>query len=106
MNDETALPGRSADTLSNDPDRSNRGGDGFLLSLHPATIDQLVELVAARVQESQTLSPWMTRPEAAAYLRWPVSRLEKRRDVPHVRDEGRVMYHRDRLDEWLLREAA
>jgi hypothetical protein len=71
----------------------------------------LVEAIAARAAElvaerfgREIKSPWMTRPQAAKYLGWPLSRLEKRRDVPHVKDEGRVFYHREQVDAFLLEQ--
>jgi hypothetical protein len=47
-------------------------------------------------------SPWMTRREAADYLGLPVSRLEKDRRIPCHRDDGRVLYHRDEIDQHFL----
>ncbi len=47
-------------------------------------------------------SPWLTRVQAAAYLSVPLSRLEKDKTVPAHRWDGRVLYHRAELDEWLL----
>lgn len=65
------------------------------LALGPETL----EAIAVRVAELLApTSPWMTRPEAAAYLNLPVSRLEKDKTVPCHRDGGRVLYHRDELD--------
>jgi excisionase family DNA binding protein len=47
-------------------------------------------------------SPWMTRQEAAEYLRLPLSRLEKDRQIPFHKDGGRVLYHRVELDAYML----
>lgn len=64
-----------------------------------------VETVAARVAEllaeRDGSSPWLTRAEAANYLRLPVSRLEKDRRIPRHKDGGRVLYHRDELDAYM-----
>jgi hypothetical protein len=70
--------------------------------------DGALERIAQRVAEllrgsAEAASPWMSRKEAAEYLGVPVSRLEKDRRVPAHRDEGRVFYHRNELDEYLLR---
>ena len=70
--------------------------------------DEAVEAIAARAAEivaamtGTTCSPWMTRREAADYLRLPVSRLEKDRSIPCHRDEGRVLYHRAEVDTHFL----
>jgi excisionase family DNA binding protein len=69
---------------------------------------ELIEVIATRAAEiviettGSTGSPWMTRTEAAAYLRFPVSRLEKDRRIPCHRDGGRVLYHRAELDAHFL----
>ena len=44
--------------------------------------------------------------EAADYMRWPVKRiynLTAAGAVPHRKQEGRVLLHRDELDAWLDR---
>ncbi|MGO9976815.1 MAG: helix-turn-helix domain-containing protein [Solirubrobacteraceae bacterium] len=49
-------------------------------------------------------SPWMTAPEAAVYLRCPLSRIRKLTmtgELPHERDGRRVLYHRDQLDAFI-----
>jgi hypothetical protein len=67
-------------------------------------LDAIVETVAGRLSgDLVAVSPWMGRKTAAAYLSVPVSRLEKDRTVPCHKWEGRAMYHRGELDEWLLR---
>jgi hypothetical protein len=67
--------------------------------------DDVLEAIAARaaelVAEQQAESPWMTRRRAAAYLGVPVSRLEKDRTVPHHHWDGRVLYHRAELDDYV-----
>jgi hypothetical protein len=76
--------------------------DGIALVLPPAVLEQLVEQVAERVRaELAESSPWLTRVEAAKYLRVPLSRLEKDRTVPSHRWDGRVLYNRSELDDWL-----
>jgi hypothetical protein len=75
------------------------------------TIDipnEAVEVIAARAAEvvmasgGAFVSPWMTRSEAAEYLRLPLSRLEKDRCIPCHRDQGRVLYYRDEIDAHFL----
>lgn len=77
--------------------------EGLQIELRADALAQLVDAVAERVRaELATESPWMTRQAAAGYLDVPVSRLEKDRTVPSHRWDGRVLYHRSELDEWLL----
>lgn len=63
-------------------------------------VEAIAEKAAELVHAARTAgaSPWLTRAEAADYLRVPISRLEKKRTVPHHHWEGRVFYHRDELD--------
>jgi excisionase family DNA binding protein len=67
--------------------------------------EEWLEAIAARAAElvaeqlAREASPWLTRTQAADYLGLPVSRLEKDRRIPCHRDGGRVLYHRDELDE-------
>jgi hypothetical protein len=78
--------------------------DGLALPVPPEWLDALAHLVARRLQlHAEPVSPWMTRAQAADYLSVSVARLEKDRTVPAHRWAGRVLYHRDELDEWLLR---
>jgi hypothetical protein len=77
--------------------------DGIVIALPPAVLEQLVDQVAKRVRAELTQSsPWLTRAEAAEYMRIPVSRLEKDKTVPRHRWEGRVLYNRLELDAWLV----
>jgi hypothetical protein len=78
-------------------------GPGVIVTLSGESLDAIVDEVRARlVVELERQSPWMTRALAAEYLGVPVSRLEKDHRVPCHRWEGRVMYHRGELDEYLL----
>lgn len=80
---------------------------GYSLPVPAEWLDQLADLVADRLSSKQTSgSPWLDRKQAADYLGVPVSRLEKDRTVPCHHWEGRVLYHRAELDEWLLAMAA
>jgi len=76
--------------------------DALHLMLPPDTLEHLITEITARVQAELTAtSPWMTRAEAADYLRVPISRLEKDRTVPAHRWDGRILYSRPELDKWM-----
>ncbi|HEX5194656.1 MAG TPA: helix-turn-helix domain-containing protein [Solirubrobacteraceae bacterium] len=50
-------------------------------------------------------SPWLTTEDAAEYIGCSVSRLRKLtmlRLVPFEKDGSRLMFHRDKLDEFIL----
>jgi len=75
---------------------------GLQIELPKDVFEKIVDRVAERVRtELAQESPWLTRPQAAAYLGVPVSRLEKDRTAPSHRWDGRVLYNRAELDEWL-----
>jgi hypothetical protein len=76
----------------------------------PELVAALAERVAEQIgHTSAERSPWMTVPEAADYLRWKPSRIQKRtgpsvpeqQRIPHRKHEGRLLFHRDELDAWL-----
>lgn len=71
------------------------------VELPEAFIDAVAEQVAELLANRDRSSPWLTRPEAAAHLRLPVSRLEKDKVIPSHKDRGRVLYHRDELDDYM-----
>jgi hypothetical protein len=71
--------------------------DDWLAAIAAAVSDRLAD----RAAEADS-SPWMTRPQAAEYLSMPLSRLEKDKTVPSHRWDGRVLYHRDELDAFVL----
>ena len=74
------------------------------VSLPPDVLMQIARAVAEIMEGRTTLpaAPWMTRREAAEYLRLPLSRLEKDRRIPCHHDRGRVLYHRRELDEYFV----
>lgn len=87
-------------------------GDGDL----GLVIDRLVERVAQRViqlqsqhvQHAEASSPWMGIAKAAEYLDWPRQRLYKLTAsgaIPHYKQEGRLLFHRQELDNWLAQHA-
>jgi hypothetical protein len=74
------------------------------LTLPADTLAAIAERAADLLEQrlGRERSPWMNRAEAATYLGVPVSRLEKRKEIPSHRDDGRVLYHRDELDAYML----
>jgi excisionase family DNA binding protein len=73
-----------------------------LARLHPDDIDAIAERVVDRAGRRR--SPWMIASEAAEYLGCPVSRVRKLTmtgELPHEHEGRRVLYHRDRLDEFI-----
>lgn len=75
---------------------------GLHLELPDELLAQIVDQVTERVRAELTAaSPWMTRQEAADYLRVPLSRLEKDKTVPCHKWDGRILYARHELDAWL-----
>jgi hypothetical protein len=76
---------------------------GLCLQLPADWVAALADVVAARLAHAAVdASPWLDRKAAATHLGVSASRLEKDRTVPSHRWEGRVLYHRLELDEWLL----
>jgi hypothetical protein len=83
--------------------RGSSEAAGVTVTLSGESLEAIMDAVRARLLvELSQASPWMTRAQAAEYLAVPVGRLEKDRRVPSHRWEGRVMYHRGELDEYLL----
>jgi excisionase family DNA binding protein len=63
--------------------------------LHPDDLAKLIEAVR---------SPWLTAPEAADYMRCPVSRIRKLTmtgELPVHRDGRSTKYRRDELDAFI-----
>src|SRR5260370_1131454 len=66
-------------------------------------LDELAERVAALLADDRP-SPWLSAPEAAASLRFPLKRvytLTAATAIPHHRQGGRIVFHRGELDDWL-----
>jgi excisionase family DNA binding protein len=81
-----------------------------------AALEQLAELIARRLAElhqeqrpeAEETSPWMGIDKAAAYLDWPKQRLYKltaQSAIPHYKQDGRLLFHRQELDRWLAEYA-
>ena len=81
-------------------------------------LDALAERLARRLlelereQSAETQdgggSPWMAIEAAAAYLDFPRQRLYRLTasgEIPHYKQEGRLLFHRGELDAWLRRFA-
>ena len=81
-------------------------------------LDPLADQIAARVTEQlrsqlpgrndEQQTPWLSIEKAAAYLDWPKQRLYKltaQGAIPHYKHDGRLLFRRDELDQWLRSHA-
>jgi len=82
-------------------------------------VDALAERIANRLRELERKervaadgasgsSPWMAIERAADYLDLPKQRLYRLTasgEIPHYKQEGRLLFHRAELDAWLGRFA-
>ena len=80
-------------------------------------LEELVERAVRRAIEAQheqrhppadAPTPWMGISKAADYLDWPRQRLYKLTAsgaIPHVKQDGRLLFHRGELDRWLAQHA-
>ena len=75
-------------------------------------LDQLALRIAQHLHELQNSaqvieppsSPWLNATSAAIYLDWPLQRLYKltaQGGIPHYKHDGRLLFHRQELDQWL-----
>jgi excisionase family DNA binding protein len=85
--------------------------------LFAALVELLADQVAARLLPAPPAdtaggagepggSPWMNIATAASYLDWSRQRLYKltaQGAIPHYKQEGRLLFHRQELDQWLAR---
>lgn len=76
------------------------------LTLPPETLDVLARRVVEQLNAAgcDARSPWLTAKEAAEYLRFPTKRiynLSARGEIPHRKQEARLLFRRDELDAWL-----
>lgn len=101
--------------------RPGEPGDGMPMEaatqLVAEALAQLVEAAARAALErlpeaseasGRERSPWMSLDSAASYLDWPAQRLYKLTasgDIPHYKQDGRLLFRRDELDAWLSRFA-
>jgi excisionase family DNA binding protein len=80
-------------------------------------LEELAERVARRLLQLEreqgsategSESPWMAIERAAVYLDVPKQRLYRltaSSEIPHYKQEGRLLFHRPELDAWLGRFA-
>jgi excisionase family DNA binding protein len=78
-------------------------------------LDELAERIAGRLVQlereqgsatEESESPWMAVERAAVYLDLPKQRLYRLTasgEIPHYKQEGRLLFHRGELDAWLRR---
>jgi excisionase family DNA binding protein len=78
-------------------------------------LEELAERVARRLLELERAqgsaleegeSPWMAIERAAAYLDLPKQRLYRLTasgEIPHYKQEGRLLFNRGELDAWIRR---
>ena len=78
-----------------------------------ALLEQLSEQIANRVseqlrteltQQNDNRSPWLDIKAAATYIDWPKQRLYKltaQGAIPHYKHDGRLLFNRPELDQWL-----
>lgn len=76
------------------------------LALPAEAIDAIARRAAELAAESadQARSPRLTAEEAAEHLRWSKHRVYKNvgpDGIPHREHGGRLLFHRDELDQWL-----
>src|SRR5436190_19691118 len=76
-------------------------------------LEQLAETIAAKLSarllehqavEHTSVSRWMGVAKAAEYLDWPKQRLYKLTasgQIPHYKQDGRLLFRSDELDPWL-----
>jgi excisionase family DNA binding protein len=72
----------------------------------PAKLNEFLVAIAPKgTRESDTTNtPYLTAGEAADYLRFPLKRiyhLTSRGEIPHRKQDGRLLFRRDELDRWL-----
>jgi excisionase family DNA binding protein len=80
-------------------------------NLVEAIADQVATRLAAELQQllstaASEASPWLNIDSAADYLDLPKARLYKltaQGAIPHYKQEGRLLFHRQELDDWVAR---
>ena len=76
--------------------------------------DQIADRLAERLRRElpdpndEQHTPWLSIEKAAAYLDWPKQRLYKltaQGAIPHYKHDGRLLFRRDELNQWLRSHA-
>lgn len=85
-------------------------GLGLMLDLPDQAVERIAEIVERRVAErlADLVSPWMTVPQVADYMSAPTSRIYKLTstdELPHHKEGGRLLFHRDEVDAYIRGEA-
>lgn len=78
----------------------------FKCEIPPEVVEAIAlraaQLVDSRVEE---VGPWLTAPEAAEYLRCPLSRIyhfTSLERIPVHREGSRLLFNRNELDSWVV----
>jgi excisionase family DNA binding protein len=88
----------------------NRSAEQLLATPVGQLLELFADLVAVRLSPSHgtngtpATSPWLSAASAADYLDWPKQRLYKLTAdgaIPHYKQDGRLLFHRQELDRWL-----
>lgn len=72
------------------------------INFPPELVPEVAEHINQLARTSE--SPWMKAEGAAEYIDAPVSRIRKltsKGEIPHHHEGGRVLYHREELDEFV-----
>jgi excisionase family DNA binding protein len=80
--------------------------DQLAVQIADRVANQLRSELWARNDEQHT--PWLSIEKAATYLDWPKQRLYKltaQGAIPHYKHDGRLLFRRDELDQWLRSRA-
>ena len=84
-------------------------GVSVTLNLSDDAVREIVARVLAEIGERETegVSPWMTVPCVAEYMAAPRSRIYKLTstgELPHHKEGGRLLFHRDEVDAYIRGE--
>jgi excisionase family DNA binding protein len=85
------------------PDGITINAGGTSVTFAPEVFGALSEAVAEALDRSSR-SPWLNAESAARYLDVAPKRIRNLTaagEIPHRKQGGRVLYHRDELDRWL-----
>src|SRR6478735_620939 len=80
------------------------GSVTFPTDTAPATLREYFSALGTGSPRAKVETPYLDAGEAAAYLRFPRKRiyhLTSRGDIPHRKQDGRLLFRRDELDHWM-----